>query len=149
MTGISLAGWDRLGWGHGWVENWMRLRDRRGVIAAVLLCAAYAAALLFVSLSAISALMGVSLPPVGPAVETLLRLNAVMLVWRLACRAFFVSRIYGRREGLRSVPRSVVANVISIAAARRAVFRYLSMLRIGRMEWDKTVHKFPDGTEIL
>ncbi len=29
MTGIALAGWDRLGWAGGLAERWMRLRDRQ------------------------------------------------------------------------------------------------------------------------
>lgn len=149
MTGIGLAGWDRLGWGRGWAENWMRLRDRRGVVAAVILCAAYAAALLFGLLQVIAIFTGVPFPAFGPLLVVMIQLNTLMLLWRLACRGFFVTRIYGWREGLRSVPRSIVANIVSIAAARRAVFRYLSMLRLGRVEWDKTSHKFPEGAEIL
>ena len=41
VTGIALAGWDRLGWSGGLAERWMRLRDRQSVIAACLLAAAY------------------------------------------------------------------------------------------------------------
>lgn len=149
MAGIGLAGWDRLGWGQGWAENWMRLRDRRGVIAAFVLCAAYAAALLFGLLQAMSWLIGTASPAFGPTLTMMLELNSIMLVWRLVCRALFVTRIYGWREGLRSIPRSIVANIVSIAAARRAVLRYLSMLRLGKVEWDKTSHKFPDGAEFL
>src|SRR3546814_6704843 len=47
MTGIALAGWDRLGWQGSLAERWMRFRDRRGPLAAVILCCAYAAILLF------------------------------------------------------------------------------------------------------
>ena len=37
MTGIALAGWDRLGWSGGLAERWMRLRDRQSVLAALVL----------------------------------------------------------------------------------------------------------------
>ena len=37
MTGIALSGWDRLGWGGGLAERWMRLRDRQSPLAALLL----------------------------------------------------------------------------------------------------------------
>ena len=47
LGGIALAGWDRLGWSGGLGERWMRMRDRRGPLAALLLLAAYAAALLW------------------------------------------------------------------------------------------------------
>ena len=35
LGGIALAGWDRLGWSGGIGERWMRLRDRRGPLAAL------------------------------------------------------------------------------------------------------------------
>ena len=41
LGGIALAGWDRLGWSGGIGERWMRMRDRRGPLAALLLLAAY------------------------------------------------------------------------------------------------------------
>ena len=67
----------------------------------------------------------------------------MLLVWRLAMRFTFVTRAYGWREGLRSIPRVVVSNAIAMMAARRAVFRYLSIRRTGNASWDKTVHAFP------
>ena len=50
MTGIALAGWDRLGWSGGLAERWMRLRDRQSLLAAILLCAGYLALLLWLVL---------------------------------------------------------------------------------------------------
>jgi adsorption protein B len=41
IHGISLQGWDRLGWSGGLAECWMRLRDRRGPFAALVLFMAY------------------------------------------------------------------------------------------------------------
>ena len=40
-VGIALAGWDRLGWSVKPGDIWMRLRDRRATLAAVILLAAY------------------------------------------------------------------------------------------------------------
>ncbi|WP_417818867.1 glycosyl transferase family protein, partial [Tritonibacter scottomollicae] len=37
IAGISLSGWDRLGWQNNWRENWMRLRDRKASLAAIVL----------------------------------------------------------------------------------------------------------------
>ncbi len=37
MVGISLAGWDRMGWHGGPAEWWMRIRDRRATLAALVL----------------------------------------------------------------------------------------------------------------
>ncbi len=47
LGGIAFAGWDRLGWSGGLGERWMRLRDRRGPLAALLIVAAYLAAFLW------------------------------------------------------------------------------------------------------
>jgi adsorption protein B len=46
IGGIALAGWDQLGWRGGLGERWMRMRDRRGPLAALLLLAGYGSALL-------------------------------------------------------------------------------------------------------
>ena len=49
LAGIALAGWDRTGWSRPWhlLDHWMRLRDRRALLAVVVLSAAYLAALLY------------------------------------------------------------------------------------------------------
>lgn len=140
MTGIALSGWDRLGWGGGWAERWMRLRDRRAVLAALILAAAYGALLLW----AAGALLGRDQTP-GPVLTGLLSANAAMLVWRMAMRFWMVARLYGWREGLRSIPRTVVANIIAMMAARRAVAAYAGLARRGPIAWDKTGHVFPDA----
>jgi adsorption protein B len=140
MTGIALSGWDRLGWRGGWAERWMRLRDRRAVLAALILTAAYAAALLW----AISLLLGRGEQP-GPGLATLLMANGALLFWRMAMRFWMVARLYGCVEGLRSVPRTIVANVIAMMAARRAVTRYAGLARQGPIAWDKTSHIFPSA----
>ena len=141
MTGIALSGWDRLGWSGGLAERWMRLRDRRSVLAALLLFAGYLALLLWAALSAAHIFLGLAPPPIGKGLGLLLTLNAFLLAWRLVMRFGFVTAAYGWREGLRSVPRVVTANAIAMLAARKAVTRYLA--RSGRPRWDKTAHAFP------
>jgi adsorption protein B len=71
--------------------------------------------------------------------SALLAINSGFLLWRLGLRFGFVAAAYGWREGLRSLPRTVTANIIAMMAARRALARYLS----GRTHWDKTAHVFP------
>ncbi len=43
IVGIAMSGWDRLGWSGRPAEIWMRLRDRRALLAALVTLAAYAA----------------------------------------------------------------------------------------------------------
>ena len=144
ITGIALAGWDRLGWQGGPAEIWMRLRDRRAIIAALVIVAAYAALALGLVLIAVAALSDWDIMPPAPILKTLLTLNIYLLCWRLAMRGMFTARLYGWREGLRAVPRAFVSNVIAIMSARRALACYVSAPPGTRLAWDKTVHVFPD-----
>lgn len=140
IGGIAFAGWDQLGWRGGLGERWMRMRDRRGPLAALLLLAGYVAAFLWAQVSLAASLGAPIAVPVSPALAALLSVNAWLLGWRLAMRASFTTAAYGWREGLRSLPRTVVANLIAVLAAWRA-------LRIhsngGATRWDKTHHIFP------
>ena len=140
LGGIALAGWDRLGWSGGWGERWMRMRDRRGPLAAMLLIAAYTAALLWLQLWLVEALGAPIRARMDPLVVTLLTINGWLLAWRVLMRATFTASAYGVREGLMSIPRLVVGNVIAMLAALRAISLHLGG---GARRWDKTRHIFP------
>lgn len=144
MVGIALAGWDRLGWGKGFVEAWMRLHDRRSLLAALILLAAYAGLVAAVIVQGATLLgMGPSLSMPDP-LPLLLSINAGLLVWRIGLRMLFVHRAYGWEEAFRSVPRLFIANIIAMMAARRAIVLYIRLWAGGALRWDKTAHRFPD-----
>ncbi|WP_241657524.1 glycosyl transferase family protein [Aurantiacibacter suaedae] len=140
IHGIALQGWDRLGWSRGFGEWWMRLRDRRGPFAALVLFCGY----LLLVLGALSSLFRNHgyVPAWKPdaLLLWLLWLNLASFLWRAAMRFAFTSREYGWGEGLRAVLRIPVTNVIAIMAGRRAFFAYLSTLRGAAPKWDKTEH---------
>jgi adsorption protein B len=140
LGGIALSGWDRLGWSGGLGERWMRMRDRRGPLAALLLIAAYSAALLWSQIWLAEALGAPIQAQLDPALVTLLLINGWLLAWRVLMRACFTASAYGVREGLMSIPRLVVGNVIAVLAAARAVTLHLGG---GATRWDKTRHIFP------
>jgi adsorption protein B len=140
LGGIALSGWDRLGWSGGIGERWMRMRDRRGPLAALLLLAAYGAALLWSQLWLAEALGAPVKARLSPGLLTLLTINGWLLAWRVLMRAAFTTAAYGLTEGLLSVPRLVVGNVIAMLAAARAVSLHLGG---GARRWDKTRHIFP------
>lgn len=144
ITGIALAGWDRLGWRGGLAETWMRLHDRRALLAAVVLVAGYAALVLTSGLWVAHQVFGTQMFAATPLLGALLSFSGALLFWRLAMRAFFVTRAYGWREGLRAIPRAIIGNVIAIMAARRALWLYVTMRRDGVVRWDKTHHALPD-----
>ena len=140
LGGIALHGWDRLGWSGGLGERWMRMRDRRGPIAALLLFCGYSAALLWSQMWVAEALDAPIQVTIDAALATLLWINLWLLLWRIAMRALFTGSDYGWKEGLLSVPRLVVGNLIAICAAARALSLYLG--KAPRV-WDKTKHTFP------
>ncbi|EQB06524.1 hypothetical protein L288_10980 [Sphingobium quisquiliarum P25] len=143
MVGISLAGWDRMGWQGGPMEWWMRIRDRRAALAAFILFTAYIALLLW-CIILVGAWFGLGKPyQPTPLVEALLWVNFGFMVWRTGMRAIFVSRSYGWRYGLGAIPRTLLANFIAMFAARRAVALYIDSLFGKPLVWDKTQHRFP------
>lgn len=140
LGGIALAGWDRLGWSGGWGERWMRMRDRRGPLSALLLLAGYAAAILWSQLWIARALGAPIQIAIDGAVVSLLVVNGWLLAWRILMRATFTASAYGVREGLLSIPRLVIGNIIAVLAALRAVGVHIAG---GPTRWEKTHHIFP------
>jgi bacteriophage N4 adsorption protein B len=140
LGGIALAGWDRMGWSGGLGERWMRLRDRRGPLAALLIVAAYLAAFLWSQLW-FATLLGAPVEVrIDPLLAKLLTVNAWLLAWRVVMRAVFTASAYGLEEGLLSMPRLFVGNLIAVLSA----FRALSLHSGGRTpRWDKTQHIYP------
>jgi adsorption protein B len=118
----------------------MRLRDRRGPFAALVLFAAYVLLALTLVLQLASLLgFGPSLEP-GPMLLLVLWANLASFAWRAAMRFAFTAREYGWREGLRAILRLPHANLIAIMAGRRALVAYVRSLLGGRVRWDKTQH---------
>ena len=148
MAGISLSGWDRLGWQRNWRENWMRLRDRKACLAAIVLAIAYVAILLTGVLLLAEMTGRYRLQPLSRFLEILLFLNGGFLLWRLMMKACFVFALYGLREAMLSVPRTVVANLINIMAVWRALSQYVGQLAGQPARWEKTSHFYPDAQNV-
>lgn len=142
IMGIALMGWERLGWRGGWAEIWMRWRDRLAPVSAIVLACAY----LSFALSAIlvaADLAGAYSFESSPLPPMLVLALVLMLAWRLAMRALFTARVYGRREGAHAIVRAVISNLVAMEAARRAIFCYVRAHRDAPPRWDKTAHVFP------
>jgi adsorption protein B len=144
MTGIALAGWDRLGWSGGFAERWMRLRDRRAPLAAVVLAAGYAALLGWGLMRAV-ALFGVRAIPVHVPTPLIVT-NSALLVWRIAMRGAITGRSHGWKMGLLAPLHMLIGNIVAMMAAWRAIGLYVALVRHGRLRWEKTAHVFPTGT---
>ena len=146
MTGIALVGWDRTGWGRPMAlgDHWWRLRDRRGPLAMLVLAAAYLGLFADALAIVLHAVENVARPPIDAGLRWLFLANGLLLWWRLAVRMRFTGRTYGVREAFWSLPRFIVGNFVALAAAPRAMIRYLLILRGQPVMWDKTRHVFPD-----
>lgn len=141
VHGIALQGWDRLGWEGGLAENWMRLRDRRGPMAALVLACGYSLFILSSLLFLLSE-AGLERPwQADPLLALLVLANLASFVWRALLRFAFTAREYGAGEGLWAVLRIPLANVIAIMAGRRALWAYLYSLGGGQPLWEKTRHE--------
>jgi len=149
LLGIALDGWDRVGWRHGLADRFMLFRDRKAIVAPLIVSAGYLAA----AMTAVEVLIRLVVPATrhfpplvgrGSLLAVLLTVNMASLGWRLGLRAGFTGANHGWREGLRAIPRTVVANAINGLAAWGAVRRYFR-IRAGveTARWDKTSHRFP------
>lgn len=144
MTGIALAGWDRLGWNGNIAERWMRAHDRRAPLAALVLLAAYGGGLLYVLIGTAQAFVPVDGVRISRTLGVLMWIGFGLALWRLVVRGVLVTYAYGLAEGLRSIPRAFIGNLVMMLAALRAVRIYIEMRRSGIVRWDKTDHQFPD-----
>ena len=140
VVGIAFAGWDRTGWRGGIAEHWMRWRDRRCLLSALFILSAYLALAGCIFLTA--ARQSVEIPP---ALELLLWCNGFLFAWRIAIRASCVALVYGLQESVRSVFRVLTSNLIALLACFYAIIRYERMLRVGKVTWGKTSHRFLDA----
>ncbi len=140
VHGIALQSWERLGWGTRPVEMWMRMRDRRGPLTALVLAVAYVLLVLIAATEA-ARLLGAPMPTdTSPLLRVLLWANLAGFAWRAVWRFGFTAREYGVAEGLRAVLRIPVANIIAIMSGRRALAAYVRSLRGQMVAWDKTSH---------
>lgn len=140
VHGIALQGWDRTGWGGGIVEGWMRARDRRGPLTALVLLLGYTLLVLTLAITLATSL-GLGQPiELSSLLEWLLVANLGFFAWRAFWRFAFTARNYGVAEGLFAVFRIPLTNVIAIMAGRRAVGAYMRTLMGEAATWDKTPH---------
>ena len=140
VHGIAFQGWDRMGWSLRPVDMWMALRDRRGPLTALVLASAYLLLALDAVLLVLRELGKVDVLPLSQPLRWMLLASFAGFVWRAASRALFTTREYGWREGLFSILRIPIANIIAIMAGRRALAAYFRSLQDGVVVWDKTVH---------
>ncbi len=147
MIGITLQGWAQLGWSKSFRTNYFLARDRKALLSAPLVVAAY---FLLANYTAALAAIGweeMTYPIAWqPVVVWVFGFNTLALVLRIVQRMYFVNRIYGWPQALVSAPRMVAGTLVSFAATVRAVRIYAGYLVTHKpIAWDKTSHQFPSA----
>jgi bacteriophage N4 adsorption protein B len=155
VIGIALQGWASLGWKGDLSTKYMLYRDRKSLITNIANMAGYLVVLMVLSLWLTLWLVPdsyrfPSLLEKGSWLWYLLLANTWLLGLRLFQRAYCVQRLYGFRQAILSLPRTVWGNVVNFSATLRAIRLYLRYLRTGKLiAWDKTAHSYPSEDELL
>ena len=156
LLGITFQGAQKLGWGTGWRERYMLLRDRVGVVTSLL---NLVAAFIFFRLGEqmveshlhhMPWTSGMPAYDAGSALAVVIDVNLLLLANRLLQRAVFVSRVARRRQVLATPFRMLWGNVIDFYCAVHAVRRFVHSEWTGKpLKWMKTAHEFPNVETLL
>ena len=154
ILGIAFQGWEQLGWKGDLLTRYMFFHDRKGIVTSLFSVIAYGVLLNFVLLSALQSAGSIipasaQLVTAGAWVAPLLWVNTLMLFARAGQRFYFVSKLNGPLQGLLSIPRMFVNNLINFCAVSRAWRIYVGHLVSGRpIAWDKTSHTYLSNEEL-
>lgn len=154
ILGISIQGWQQIGWRGGFWNRYMLLRDRKTLLTSQVNVLGYLVLAGFFFLYVLQFLYPDELSYPG-IVETgtwlwyVILADTFFLVWRLILRAHCVYVVYGWAQALWSAPRLVWGNFISFFATTRAIWLWLRAKLFGRpFTWEKTMHVFPTDEKI-
>lgn len=148
IIGIVFQGMSTHRWTRDWTLNYFLWRDRKGAISNFV---SFAAMLIFLQLVLLWLYQQLAPDPYrflsvfeGDALlVTLLLVNLLLMLNRIAQRMFFVTRYYGLFQGLLSVPRIFWGNLVNFLANWRAIRQIIEQGSPRRVAWDKTTHDFP------
>lgn len=155
VIGISLQGWQQLGWTGSLATRIQLYRDRKALITPFITIIGYFVFTFFVAYWLFGGewyTMWRRTSPIfaAPWAQALVYSTFVVLGWRILNRVYFVGRLYGPDHAVLSVPRMVVNNFINFAATVRAWRLFLGSMLFGtRLVWDKTQHDFPDAEKLV
>jgi adsorption protein B len=154
ILGISFQGWQQLGWKGSWRDRYMFFRDRKGMVTSVVSIVAYAVLINYVLVAGLRAAAIAPPSQAGAALLTgilvpLLAINSFMLALRLSERFYFVAKLNGVTQGMLSLPRLFVNNIINFLAVCRAWRIFLNHLATGKpIAWDKTSHTYLSNDQL-
>ena len=150
IIGISLQGWQSLGWEGSWRIRYLYWRDRKTIFFSHAIVAGFTATLIFSLFYGYQASF-----PEGYRMAPLLAedspfwfvvyFNLTVLIYRLLQRCWWTRLCYGWGAVAGVVPRYAWGAVINYLATVRATKIYLAHLLTKKpIGWDKTAHDFPE-----
>lgn len=148
VPGISLQGWQHLGWSPNALQSYMLWRDRKVLIGNIANFAGYV--LVFLTLGVwlvrwhvIGDTRFPNVVPRGSLLEVMLIITLAIMVIQLAVRMACTFAVYGLWQALLSLPRAVWGNVINFLATTRAMVLFFKSKRRGGepIPWEKTHHE--------
>jgi adsorption protein B len=149
QLGIVFQGSATHGWSGSLGTKYFLMRDRKGMATSFVVILAYFVLAnlvlneLYFQFIAQSRAVRFDLLN-QPYVATLFLINFFFLVWRVAHRIYFTTKVYDLRQGLMAAPRLIVANFVNFFASVRAIRVYLRHRITGQpLVWDKTTHSYP------
>ncbi|MDO9023997.1 glycosyl transferase family protein [Zwartia sp.] len=153
IIGIVFQGYVTHGWTRDWRLNYFLWRDRKGVFTNFF---SFAANIILFQLIIIwlyqafwpDAYRFLSIFEESELLILLLWINAFFMVNRIFQRTLFVTQYYGLFQGLLSLPRMLLGNLINFLANWRAIKQVIQQGNPRRVAWDKTTHDFPAIGEI-
>lgn len=147
ITGICFQTWEARGWRGPFPTRYALYRDRKGVLGHVLCFAGYPVMVAAFSLSGWHALdprATVAVFRHDFVIYALLYAVLAVSAWRILLRAVHVATLYGFAQGVLSIVRFPLGNLLNGCATVRAAHTYArAKLRREPLRWAKTDHVFP------
>jgi bacteriophage N4 adsorption protein B len=150
IIGISLQGWESLGWSGSWRIKCLYWRDRKMLFFSHAIVAGFLATFIFLGFWLYH-----STSPEGYRMAPLLHeeslfwyvvyFNLTILVHRIVQRLWWTNVCYGWKALLMVIPRYAWGALINYLATVRAIKIFLLHRLTGTtIGWDKTTHDYPD-----
>lgn len=145
--GITMQGWEDLGWYGGFWQRYILFRDRKPLFTNIANAFAYLFLVVWLVTWVLAETLFPELKGVSPfagdlLLQKVMLVNLVLLASFLSVRAACTFMAYGPVHAVMSVPRVVWGNFVNFVATVRAMRQYFFARRQGikHIPWEKTDH---------